>query len=91
MKLPLTPAQAAQIEPHLRPGWTMLGKVEREPFSGTNAETCGRLVLELGSVPASALPRLRDAIRAATAPAKPKRKAKASRETLAVRCRPPAA
>jgi hypothetical protein len=69
----VTADQAAQIEPHLRHGWTLLGKIEREGFNGTNGETCGRLVIELGSVPTSALPRLREAIRNATAPA-PKRK-----------------
>ncbi len=77
MKLLLTPAQAAQIEPHLRPGMTLLGKIEREGFDGSNAGTSGRLTLELGSVPTASLPALRDAIRNATAPAPaPKRKAK---------------
>jgi hypothetical protein len=77
MKLPLTTAQAAAITPHLRPGMTLLGKIEREGFDGSNAGTSGRLTLELGSVPTASLPALRDAIRNATAPAPaPKRKAK---------------
>jgi hypothetical protein len=78
MRLILTPEQAAQIEPHLRHGRTLLGKVEREPFDGSNAATCGQLRIELGSVPTSALPALRDAIRTATTtPQKPRRRAKA--------------
>lgn len=79
MKLPLTTEQAAAVGPLLRHGWTMLAKIERESFDGTNAETCGRLWLELGSVPTSSLPSLRAAIRqAATAPVTaPRRKRKA--------------
>ncbi len=77
MHLILTTQQAA-IEPHIRHGWTLIGKVEREPFTGTNASTSGRLRIELGTVPSSSLPALRAAIVNATAPApKPKRKAKA--------------
>jgi len=73
-RLILTSEQSAQIEPHLRPGWTLLGKLEREPFDGTNAATSGRLRLELGSVPTDRLPALREAIRQAATPA-PRRKA----------------
>lgn len=76
MKLPLTTDQAAAVTPHLRHGWTLLGKIEREVFDGSNAGTSGALALELGNVPTASLPALRDAIRNATAPAKPKRKAK---------------
>ena len=74
MRLPLTSDQAAAIEPHIRIGWTMLGKIEREAFDGSNATTSGRLVLELGTVPTASLPALREAITKATAPAR-KRKA----------------
>ena len=76
MKLPLTLAQAAQIEPHLRPGFVMIGRVMREQFDGGNAATCGTLMLKLGSVPEASLPALREAIRTATssAPVKPRRK-----------------
>ena len=66
MKLTLTADQASQIEPHLRPGWTLLGKIGREQFTGTNPQTSGALVLELGRVPEAALPALREAIRKAT-------------------------
>ena len=75
MRLILTSAQQAAIEPHLRHGWTMLAKVEREMFTGTNTATAGQLRIEIGAVPTSALPALRDAIVKATAPAPPKRKA----------------
>ena len=78
MHLILTTEQSAQIEPHMRHGWTLLAKVEREMFDGTNTATAGQLRLEVGAVPTSSLPALREAIRTATAPApKPKRKAKA--------------
>lgn len=76
MQLILTPEQQAAIAPHIRHGWTLIGKVEREMFTGTNAATSGRLTLELGNVPTSALPALRAAIVKATAPAPRKRKAK---------------
>ena len=72
MRLILTAEQCAQIEPHVRPGFTLLGKLEREPFDGTNARTSGRLRIELGSVPTGALPALREAIRQATAPSRTK-------------------
>ena len=74
MRLELTPQQAAQIESHMRPGTALLGRVMREPFTGSNAATCGTLLLELGPVPESSLPALRDAIRTATAPGPAKRK-----------------
>ncbi len=32
MHLILTPEQSAQVAPHLRPGWTLLAKIEREPM-----------------------------------------------------------
>ncbi len=76
MRLQLTPDQAAEIIPHLRTGFALLGRIIREPYTGGNAETCGTLQIELGSVPESSLPALRDAIRTATAPAPAKRKAK---------------
>ena len=76
MRLELTPAQAAQIEPHLRPGLALLGRVTREQFDGSNSATCGTLTLELGIVPEASLPALREAIRTATHPAKPKRNAR---------------
>ena len=76
MRLALSFAQAAQIAPHLRPGFALLGRITREGFDGTNPQSSGRLTIELGNVPTASLPALRDAIRKATAPA-PKRKAKA--------------
>lgn len=79
MRFELTTDQAAQIEPHLRTGMTLLGKIEREGFDGSNPQVSGRLTLELGSVPTASLPALRDAIRNATAPAPTKGKRKASR------------
>ena len=67
MRLILTPEQAAEIEPHMRPGFTLMGKIEREMFDGTNAATSGQLRLELGSVPTRSLPALRTAVRKAMA------------------------
>lgn len=55
MRLILTSEQAAQVE----------------PFTGTNASTSGQLRLELGAVPTSSLPALRDAIVKAPAPKAP--------------------
>ena len=74
MRLPLSSAQAAQIEPHLRHGMTLLGKIEREGFDGSNPQVSGRLILELGNVPTASLPALRAAIRSATAPAPTKKR-----------------
>lgn len=67
MKLVFTPEQSAQIEPHLLLGRALLGRVTREPYDTTNPDsyrTCGRLMIELGSVPEASLPALRAAIRA---------------------------
>lgn len=64
----LTAGQTATIEPLLRPGLVVIGKVMREPFDGTNAATSGRLTIELGPVPEVALPKLREAIRRAQEP-----------------------
>ena len=74
MRLELTIQQAAKLTAHSKPGFTMLGKIEREAFSGSNAETAGRLLLEVGNVPTASLPALREAIRTATTTTKPKRK-----------------
>ena len=62
MRLALSPAQAAEIMPHSRPGWQLLGRVEREPFSGSNAETSGALQLIFVSFPAERLDAVRRAI-----------------------------
>ena len=66
MRLQLTAEQAAAIAPHMRPGFALLGRVTREPFTGSNAATSGSLIIELGCVPETALPALRQAIRIAT-------------------------
>ena len=76
MKLILTSEQQAAIAPHIRHGWTLIGKVEREMLDGTNTATAGQLRIEIGAVPTSSLPALRAAIVKAPAPAPPKRKAK---------------
>ena len=44
--------------------------LSRERFDGSNAETSGRLVLELGAIPQSSLAALRLAIQRATQPTK---------------------
>ena len=68
MRLIPTAEQQAALEPHIQHGWTLIAKVEREPFTDANASTSGRLTLELGTVPSSSLPALRAAIVKATAP-----------------------
>ena len=70
MKLPLNIAQAAQIEPHLRPGWTLLGRVMREGFDGTNGATSGRLEILFAEIPSERLDAVRAAIGGQAAPAK---------------------
>ena len=71
MRLPLTTDQAAQIESHLHPGTVLLGRIHREQFDGSNADTSGALVIVFTSIPSERL----DAVRAAIAgqPAKPHR------------------
>ena len=62
MKLTLTTAQAAQIEPHLRTGWTLLGRITREGFDGTNGATSGRLEILFAEIPSERLDAVRHAI-----------------------------
>lgn len=78
LRLTLTPEQAAQVTPHMRAGFALLGRIMPEPYTGAgaNAATSGRLSLELGAVKESALPSLRDAIRKANEPAKKSKKKK---------------
>jgi hypothetical protein len=75
MRLELTTDQAAQIEPHLRPGTVLLARVDRAPFDGTNPQTSGALMLVFASIPIERLASVRAAISGEQA--KPKRKAKA--------------
>ena len=79
MRLILTSEQAAQVEPHMRHGWTLLAKIEREMLDGTNTATAGQLRIEIGAVPTASLPALRAAVLQATAPkaTAPKRKRQA--------------
>ncbi len=65
MNLVLTPEQAIEVLPLIRNGSALFGRVIRERFDGENAETSGRLMLELGTIPESAIPALREAIRKA--------------------------
>jgi hypothetical protein len=74
MKLLLSPAQAAQIEPHLRHGTVLLARVDRLAFDGSNGGTSGALTLVFTSIPAERLASVRLAISGEQA--KPKRKAK---------------
>jgi hypothetical protein len=88
MRLILTAEQSTQVEPLIRHGFTLIGKLDREMFDGTNAPTSGTLTLELGSVPTSALPALREAITKATAPAPvPRRKAGGTKQHQQLRSR----
>jgi hypothetical protein len=75
LKLTLTAEQSAALAPQLISGRALLGRVTREVFTGTNAETAGRLIIELGAVPETALPALREAIAKANRP-KPAKKGK---------------
>lgn len=68
MRLGLTALQIAELEAHLRPGIVLLARIDRESFAGTNAETSGRPFIEFGSVPASSLPALREAVKNANTP-----------------------
>ena len=74
MKLPLTTAQAAQIEPHLRHDAVLLARVDRLTFDGGNATTSGALVLVFTTVPAERLASVRDAIAGHPAPAPTKKR-----------------
>lgn len=76
MRLPLTAEQFRQIEPHMQPGFTILGRLDREPFDGTNGATSGRLTLIFTAIPGARL----DAVRAAIAgEPKPARKRESRR------------
>lgn len=68
MRLALTGEQIAELEAHLRPGVVLLARVDREAFSGANADTSGTPFIEFGAVPVSSLPALREAVRKATQP-----------------------
>lgn len=48
LTLVLTADQAAQVQPHLKLGRVMLGRIIPELYTGTNPETSGRLTLEIG-------------------------------------------
>jgi hypothetical protein len=75
MKLLLTPAQAAQIEPHLRYDAVLLARVDRLAFDGSNGGTSGALTLVFTSIPIDRLASVRAAIAGHPAPA-PTKKAK---------------
>lgn len=72
--LTLTAEQAMEITRHIRPGFTILGRIEPEPFSAAlgNGATSGRLRLVFTEIPADRLDNVRKAI-AGEAP-KPKRR-----------------
>ena len=73
MRLPLTTDQAAQIEPHMRPGLTMLARIERETFAGTNGATSGRLMLIFIEIRGDRMDAVRAAIAGEAAPPLAKR------------------
>lgn len=76
-QLPLTEQQSAQLKRHMRHGYTLLGRIMHEQFDGSNATTCGRLVLEYVSVLDSKLPALRAAIATVQTEAPKQKKPKA--------------
>jgi hypothetical protein len=80
MRLPLSPAQSAQIEPHLSHGTVLLGRVDRAPFDGTNPQTSGALTLVFTSIPIDRLASVRAAISGEQT--KPKTKLRNSTKTV---------
>lgn len=86
MKLRLSPSQIAELLPFLRPGEVLLARIDREVFDGTNPTTSGTPFIEFGSIPASSLGALRNAVREANKPApeKAKHKARKPRPGIAV-------
>lgn len=68
MKLHLSHEQAAELKSFLRPGITLLARINRETFDGTNPGTSGSPFIEFGPVPSASLPALREAILEATNP-----------------------
>ena len=63
MRLTISSGQAAELSRHMRHGWQLLARVERETFEGGNGSTSGALHLVFVAVPAERL----DAVRAAIA------------------------
>jgi hypothetical protein len=84
MKLRLTHSQVAELAAHLRSGIVLLARIDREVFDGTNVDSSGTPFIEFGSVPASSLNALRNAIREANKPGpeKAKRAARKSRSNV---------
>lgn len=75
MRLALTYAQIEEMKAHLRPGVTLLAKITRETFDGSNPSTSGEPFIDFGAVPTSSIDALRTAIREANDPTpKPKRR-----------------
>lgn len=75
MTVTLTPDQAAQIRPMMQVGQAVLGRVTFRRFDG-DPDRCGEMEIEIGHVPETSLPALREAIRAAGDQPKPKRRRK---------------
>lgn len=80
MRLELTTAQAAQIEPHLRHGTVLLARVERLEFDGSNGGTSGALSLVFVAIPIDRLASVRAAISGEQT--KPKTKLRNSTKTV---------
>ena len=72
--LHLTEEQSAIVASLSNPGFVLMGRITREQYDGTNADSSGAYVLEIGAVKESALPLMRAAILEANNPAKTKRK-----------------
>lgn len=86
LQLTLTMEQATQLAPMIQPGRALIGRISREWFDGSNAATGGRLTLEVGSVPESSLPALREAIQRANAPVHKRTRAKRGTGAAAAIC-----
>lgn len=65
----LTPEQTAEILFHLKPGKSLVARVCREAFAGSNPDTSGRLLIEFVEISNSSLPALRELVIQAKAPA----------------------
>ena len=72
MTLRLTEEQAMEIRHHMQPGRAILGRIMWKPFDG-NVDECGTLLLDYGFIPEQSLPALREAIREANEPQKPRK------------------
>lgn len=63
MTLTLTPDQRSEITSRMKPGFTMIARITREQFDGTNPNSAGQFAIEFGLVPDAAIPAIRQIIK----------------------------